>query len=219
MMTSKSGLKIARPRRSALSLWAGMVLASCHAAPIPEVAPSSPPVGPSDASEASSVVPEPAPSPLQGSSSEPEPQAPTDSPTTAPDLTPSAPSVTPPAEPPSGSPPGSPKMPAAPAPKVPSAPSPQASPKPASAPVAPASPAPKSRGYTGDQPCKASTFHVKAVESACREGGRAAAKDLMKQAVANAKAKGVSLKCTSCHVDQKSYALQPDAVKELARWL
>jgi hypothetical protein len=41
----------------------------------------------------------------------------------------------------------------------------------------------------------------------------------MKQAVANAKAKGVSLECTSCHVDQKSYALQPDAVKELQRWL
>jgi len=57
------------------------------------------------------------------------------------------------------------------------------------------------------------------VERACLEGGRSAAKDLMKRAIANAKAKGEKLECTSCHVDQKTYALQPDAVKELQRWL
>ena len=100
-----------------------------------------------------------------------------------------------------------PKKPATPA--KPSTSKPSTS-KPSEAPAA---------GYTGDQPCKATSFKVKAVEKACHEGGRSAAKDLMKKAVEKAKAGGVSLKCTSCHVDQKAYAIQPNAIADLQRWL
>ena len=219
-MRLQPGLGVAAPFHAAV-LRAAVLLASCHAAPVPEVAPSSPPVGPSDASEASSIAPEPFTPPLETGPSEPSPVAPADMPGNAPAIAPSAPSVAPPAEPPTISPPGLPLPPASP-PELPSPPSPKTSRKPSPAPTAPTAPAPKTpgyAGYTGDQPCQAKTFELGAVERACLEGGRSAAKDLMKRAIANAKAKGEKLECTSCHVDQKTYALQPDAVKELQRWL
>lgn len=198
--------------------WVALLLASCHAAPVPEVAPSSPAVGPSDASEASSVSPEPLTPPLGTGPSEPTPEAPADMPSHAPGIAPSVPSVAPPAELPT-TPPPVPAPPASP-PELPSPPSPpKTSPKPSAAPTATTAPAPKTPGYTGEQPCRATAFQIKAVERACLEGGRGAVKDLMKRAIANAKAEGEKLECTSCHIDQKTYALQPDAVKELQRWL
>jgi hypothetical protein len=213
MKATKSRSVPARPRHSAAVICVAILLGACHAAPVPEVAPSSPPIGPSDASEASSVTTPEAltPAPLETAPSSPEPEAPAESPSMAPPLVPAAPSVAPPAESPSVAP--------AVVPKAPSPPVTKSSPKPSEPAPAPAAAAPKSQGYTGDQPCQTKTFQVEAVEQACREGGRKAAKDLMKRAVANAKAQGVRLNCTSCHVDQKTYALQPDAVKELQRWL
>jgi hypothetical protein len=41
----------------------------------------------------------------------------------------------------------------------------------------------------------------------------------MKDAIGNATASGQSLRCTNCHTNQRDYALKPDAVSDLARWL
>jgi hypothetical protein len=41
----------------------------------------------------------------------------------------------------------------------------------------------------------------------------------MRQAAKKAKAAGEEVKCTSCHVDQKSFELEEGAVDKLRTWL
>lgn len=73
--------------------------------------------------------------------------------------------------------------------------------------------------HAGDEACSAKKFQFPAVEKACKEGGRKAAKDLMKAAVKKAKAAGKKYKCTSCHEDQKSFDLKKNAVEDLKPWI
>jgi outer membrane biosynthesis protein TonB len=73
--------------------------------------------------------------------------------------------------------------------------------------------------YKGSDPCRASSFSVPRVREACASGGRAAAKRVMKDAIGKATATGQMLKCSSCHSNQRDYALKGDAVAELERWL
>jgi hypothetical protein len=73
--------------------------------------------------------------------------------------------------------------------------------------------------YKGSDPCRASSFSVPRVRDACATGGRAAAKRVMKDAIGRATATGQVLKCSSCHSNQRDYALKSDAVAELERWL
>ena len=68
-------------------------------------------------------------------------------------------------------------------------------------------------------PCAATEFNYPAVKSACAEGGRAAVKKVMHGAIANAKRAGTELKCSNCHVDQKTFGLKPNAVDDLKAWL
>jgi hypothetical protein len=78
---------------------------------------------------------------------------------------------------------------------------------------------PAASAYKGSDPCRATSFSVDRVRSACANGGRAAAKRVMKDAIGKATATGQSLRCSNCHADQKDYALKADAVSELKRWL
>jgi len=71
----------------------------------------------------------------------------------------------------------------------------------------------------GDGACAATKFNFPAVEKACKEGGRKAAKDLMKAAVKKAKADGKDVKCTSCHQDMKGYKLKDNAVADLKPYI
>jgi cytochrome c len=41
----------------------------------------------------------------------------------------------------------------------------------------------------------------------------------MQGAIAKAKSAGTELKCSNCHVDQKTFGLRPNAVDDLASWL
>lgn len=77
----------------------------------------------------------------------------------------------------------------------------------------------QSVAHADDDPCTASSFAVAKVEQACRSGGRAAAKTLMKAAVSKAKEAGESINCKSCHSDLKTYALTPNAVADLKKWM
>jgi hypothetical protein len=83
--------------------------------------------------------------------------------------------------------------------------------------AAPAEPA--AAAYSGSDPCRAASFSVPRVRDACAAGGRAAAKRVMKDAIGKATATGQTLKCGSCHSNQRNYALKGDAVAELKRWL
>ena len=67
----------------------------------------------------------------------------------------------------------------------------------------------------GDDACTTKKFHYPAVEKACKDGGRKAAKELMKGAVKKAKAAGKDVKCTSCHEDTKEFKLKDNAVDDL----
>lgn len=67
----------------------------------------------------------------------------------------------------------------------------------------------------GDEACTTKKFHYPAVKKACSEGGRKAAKELMKGAVKKAKAAGKDVKCTSCHEDTKEFKLKDNAVEDL----
>jgi len=67
----------------------------------------------------------------------------------------------------------------------------------------------------GDEACTTKKFNYPAVEKACKEGGRKAAKELMKGAVKKAKAAGKDVKCTSCHEDTKAFKLKDNAVDDL----
>jgi hypothetical protein len=73
--------------------------------------------------------------------------------------------------------------------------------------------------HAGDDACQTTKFHYPAVEKACKEGGRKAAKEVMKGAVKKAKAAGTDLKCTSCHEDMKDFHLKDNAVKDLKPWI
>jgi hypothetical protein len=68
-------------------------------------------------------------------------------------------------------------------------------------------------------PCAAAEFKYPAVQAACAEDGRRAVKKLMTSAIAKAKREGTELECGSCHLDQKTFGLRPNAVDDLARWL
>jgi hypothetical protein len=76
-----------------------------------------------------------------------------------------------------------------------------------------------STAYAGDEACTTKKFHYAAVEKACKEGGRKAAKDVMKAAVKKAKAAGKDIKCKDCHKDLKSYELKDNAVDDLKPWI
>lgn len=67
----------------------------------------------------------------------------------------------------------------------------------------------------GDEACTTKKFHYPAVKKACNDGGRKAAKELMKGAVKKAKAAGKDVKCTSCHEDTKEFKLKDNAVDDL----
>ena len=67
----------------------------------------------------------------------------------------------------------------------------------------------------GDEACTTKKFHYPAVEKACKDGGRKAAKEVMKGAVKKAKAAGKDVKCTSCHEDTKDFKLKDNAVEDL----
>jgi hypothetical protein len=72
----------------------------------------------------------------------------------------------------------------------------------------------------GDAACTTKKFHYPAVEKACKDGGRKAAKDLMKAAVKKARDGGKpDIKCTSCHEDTKEFKLKDNAVTDLKPWI
>lgn len=71
----------------------------------------------------------------------------------------------------------------------------------------------------GETPCTAKSFKFDKVAAACRTGGRTEAKKLMKAAVKKAKAAGESMNCKSCHSSLKDFALTPNAVTDLEKWL
>jgi hypothetical protein len=73
--------------------------------------------------------------------------------------------------------------------------------------------------YSGPAPCQSKTLTLEPVITACRQGGRNAAKQVMKGAVAKARAAGTTLGCPSCHVDMNRYELKPNALTDLKRWL
>lgn len=68
-------------------------------------------------------------------------------------------------------------------------------------------------------PCTAKKFKYDKVEKACKEGGRKAAKKLMKGVVKKAKAAGEDVNCKTCHKSLKSFDLTDGAEKKLAKWL
>jgi hypothetical protein len=92
-------------------------------------------------------------------------------------------------------------------------------PKKAPAKKKPAAPAAAASSYTGPNPCTTAHFQVPRVEEACANGGRSAAKSVMKDAIGKALASGASLKCATCHAEQQNFTLKKDAVAELKKWL
>ena len=72
-----------------------------------------------------------------------------------------------------------------------------------------------STAHAGDDACTTKKFHYPAVEKACGDGGRKAAKEVMKGAVKKAKAAGKDYKCTTCHEDTKEFKLKDNAVEDL----
>jgi len=73
--------------------------------------------------------------------------------------------------------------------------------------------------HAGDEACTTTKFNYPAVKKACQDGGRKAAKELMKGAVKKAKAAGKDVKCTSCHEDTKNFKLKSNAVDDLKPWI
>jgi hypothetical protein len=72
--------------------------------------------------------------------------------------------------------------------------------------------------HAGDEKCTTTDFKIAKVKKACADGGRKAAKELMKTAVKKAKDGGnKDVKCTSCHEDTKDFKLKDKdkAVKDL----
>ena len=78
------------------------------------------------------------------------------------------------------------------------------------------------QAQAGDEkpdPCTAKDFKFPAVKKACAEGGRKAAKDLMKSLVKKAKEAGQDINCKSCHSDLKTFELKDNAVEDLKKLL
>jgi hypothetical protein len=72
----------------------------------------------------------------------------------------------------------------------------------------------------GPGPCNAKKFHYPAVEKACKDGGKKAAKALMKTALDKAKKAGkTDWKCKSCHTDLSKYDLTKNAVEDLKPYI
>lgn len=79
-----------------------------------------------------------------------------------------------------------------------------------------------SAGEGDPKPCVSSSFKIAKVEAACKTGGQAAAKRLMKDATKKAKAAGVTegMKCNDCHANLKTYELKgSDSVAKIKKWL
>jgi hypothetical protein len=73
--------------------------------------------------------------------------------------------------------------------------------------------------YKGAEPCRAASFTIERVRTACENGGRPGAKRVMKEAINKAVATGKLLKCGDCHSSTSDYTLKPDAVDKLQSWL
>ena len=69
------------------------------------------------------------------------------------------------------------------------------------------------------QPCTAKKFEFPEVKKACAEGGRKAAKAMMKKLVKKAKDAGQDINCKSCHTDLKKYDLKKNAVEDFKKLL
>lgn len=69
------------------------------------------------------------------------------------------------------------------------------------------------------KPCVSKKFATAQVEKACKDGGQAAAKKMMKDLVKKAKANGEEIKCKSCHVNLKDYKLTDDGLEKLKKLL
>ncbi len=72
------------------------------------------------------------------------------------------------------------------------------------------------------KPCVGTSFKIKQVGAACKSGGQAEVKKMMKAAVKKAKAAGETegMKCKDCHVDLKTYKLTgDDPVGKIKKWL
>jgi hypothetical protein len=67
--------------------------------------------------------------------------------------------------------------------------------------------------------CTATKFTFDQVGKACKDGGRKAAKAMMKEVVTKAKAAGEDVKCNTCHESLKTFDLKPNAVADLKKWL
>jgi hypothetical protein len=73
--------------------------------------------------------------------------------------------------------------------------------------------------HAGDEACTTKKFHYPAVEKACKDGGRKAAKEVMKASLKKAKAAGKDWKCTQCHEDMKDFKLKDNAVTDLKPYI
>ena len=71
----------------------------------------------------------------------------------------------------------------------------------------------------GDEACTTKKFNYPAVEKACKDGGRKAAKEVMKAALKKAKGAGKDWKCTSCHEDTKEFKLKDNAVDDIKPYI
>lgn len=80
-------------------------------------------------------------------------------------------------------------------------------------------PEPVASAYKGPEPCRAASFTIERVRTACENGGRPGAKRVMKEAINKATATGQLLKCGDCHSNTRDYSLKSDAVDKLQRWL
>jgi hypothetical protein len=93
-------------------------------------------------------------------------------------------------------------------------------PKPLAATEAPATTGPsKPEEPAIEKPCLATSFRFSAVQAACKKGGVPKAKSLMKAWTNQAKEKGESYKCTTCHDNQRTYSNKPNAEDDLRKLL
>jgi hypothetical protein len=68
------------------------------------------------------------------------------------------------------------------------------------------------------KPCQRASFDTKLVEAACKKGGQAEAKDVMKKWVRDAKKRDAKLDCKSCHTKlAPSYDLKPDGLEKFRK--
>lgn len=70
-----------------------------------------------------------------------------------------------------------------------------------------------------EKPCLAKSFKFAAVRSACEKGGVPQAKSLMKAWTNKGKEKGETVKCATCHDNQKTYTNKPTADADLRKLL